>query len=99
MGDASSSWDDNAFLGRVCAAVTGKHGEPAKPMAGAAARVALEVGATPESPVLLGNHPNPFNPRTEIGFALRAPGLGRGGLLSRLETGSWAATGKMVLVE
>ncbi|MFH2051143.1 MAG: serine hydrolase [bacterium] len=140
LGDASSSWDDNAFLGRVCAAVTGKQGEPAKPMAGAAAGVGLEVGAIPESPVLLGNHPNPFNPRTEIGFALPASGpvrldvfdaagrqvrtllagdtlaegthrvawdgrdtAGRasaaGVYFYRLETGSGAATGKMVLVE
>ncbi len=63
LGDPSLSWDDNAFLGRVCAAVSGTQAKAAAGLTGAKAAGRREI-------TILGNHPNPFNPRTEIGFSL-----------------------------
>ncbi len=64
LGEPNRSWDDNAFLGRVCAAVTG-------PQVDAEAK-AGSAGTRGDEPVLRGAYPNPFNPRTEIAFSLPA---------------------------
>ncbi len=63
LGDPAPAWDDNAFLGRVCAAVTGKIAPRAE--------VAAAKVRTPEGVELIGAVPNPFNPRTRIAFNLQ----------------------------
>lgn len=61
LGDPAGNWDDNVFLGRVCAAVTGTSAPLAMDMAKDLTTTGLVLG---------GAHPNPFNPRTEIVFSM-----------------------------